>query len=76
MPAAPPLQMSCELQDVEWRSIMPTKVVATATSPEGSKNNFRLFIYDQSSTDPASFVNIGLVHVDITGPTEITNNNI
>jgi len=55
---------------------MPTKVVATATSPEGSKNNFRLFIYDQSSTDPASFVNIGLVHVDITGLTEITNYNI
>jgi len=55
---------------------MPTKVVATATSLEGSKNNFRLFIYDQSSTDAASFVNIGLVHVDITGLTEITNNNI
>ena len=28
--------MSCELHGVEWRSILPTKLVATATSLERS----------------------------------------
>ena len=64
--------MSYELQGVEWRSILPTKLVATATSLEGSKkNNFRPLIYGQSSTNPENFVKIGLVDVEITGLTEI-----
>ena len=29
--------MPRELEGVEWRSILPTKLVATATSLEGSK---------------------------------------
>jgi len=49
-----------------------TKLVATATSLEGSKNNFRLFIYGQSSTNHANFVKIGPVDVEIIGLTEIT----
>jgi len=64
--------MSCELQGVECRSILPTKLVATATSFEGSKNNFRSFICGQSSTNPAHFVKIGPVDVDIIGLIEIT----
>jgi len=36
MPAVPPLRMSCELQGEGRRSILPTKLVATATSLEGS----------------------------------------
>jgi len=36
------------------------------------KNNFRPFIYGQSSTNPANFVNVGLVDVEIIGLTEIT----
>jgi len=64
--------MSCELQGVYWRSILPTKLVATATTLEGSKkNNFRSFIYGQSYTNPANFVKIGPVDVEIIGLTEI-----
>jgi len=36
------------------------------------KNNFRSFIYGQSSTSPANFVKIGQVDVEIIGVTEIT----
>ena len=59
--------MSCELQDKYWRSMLPTILVATATSREGSKNNSRSFIYGQSSTNPANFVKIGSVDVEIIG---------
>jgi len=38
------------------------------------KNNFRLFIYSQSSTNPANFVKIGPVDVETIGLTEITKN--
>jgi len=63
--------MSCGLQGVEWRSILPTKLVATATSLEGSKkNNFGLFICGQSATNPASFAKIGQADVEIIGLTE------
>jgi len=55
-----------------WISIFPTKLVATATSLEGSKNNLRSFIYCQSSTNAANFVTIGLVDVEIIGLTEIS----
>ena len=51
---------------------MPIKLVATATTYEGSKNNFKSFFYGQSSTNPANFVKIDLVDVEITGLTEIT----
>jgi len=64
--------MSCELQGVYWRSILPIKLVATATTYEGSKNNFKSFFYGLSSTNPANFVKIDLVDVEITGLTEIT----
>jgi len=50
------------------------KSVATATSLDGSKNNFRSFIYGQSSTNPAKFVEIGPVNVEINGLEEITKN--
>jgi len=36
------------------------------------KNNFKSFIYGQSSTNPANFVNIGPVDVEIIGLTEVT----
>jgi len=36
------------------------------------KNNFRSFIYSQSSTNPANFVKIGPVDVETIGLTEIT----
>jgi len=52
--------------------VFPTKLVATATSLEGSKNNLRSFIYCQSSTNAANFVTIGLVDVEIIGLTEIS----
>jgi len=42
MPAAPPQRMSRELQGEHWRSILPTKLVATATSLEGSKKILRV----------------------------------
>ena len=52
---------------------MPTKLVATATSlEEWKKSNFSLFIYGQSSTNPANLVKIGPVDVEITVVTEIT----
>ena len=51
---------------------MPIKLVATAMTFEGSKNNFKSFFYGQSSTNPANFVKIDLVDVEITGLTEIT----
>jgi len=35
------------------------------------ENNFRSFIYGQSSTNPANFVKTGLVDVEIIGLTEI-----
>jgi len=64
--------MSCELQGVAWMSILSTKLVATATSLERSKkNNFRSFMYVQSSTNPANFVNIGPVDVEIIDLTKI-----
>jgi len=62
--------MSRELQGVYWRSILPTKLVATTTPLKNRKNNFGLFIY--SSTNPAKFMKIGPVDVDIIGLTEIT----
>jgi len=37
-------------------------------------NNFRSFIYGQSSTNPANFVKIGPLDVEIIGLTEITKN--
>jgi len=36
------------------------------------KNNFRSFIYGQSSTNPTNFAKIGPVDVEIIGMTEIT----
>ena len=44
-----------------------TKLVATATSLERSTKNFRSFIYSQISTNPANFVKIGPVDVEIIG---------
>jgi len=38
------------------------------------KNNFRSFIYGQSSTNPAKFVEIGPVNVEINGLEEIAKN--
>jgi len=52
---------------------MPTKLVATATSVERSKTNFRLFIYSHSSTKPANWLKIGPVDVQIIGLTESLN---
>ena len=50
-------------------------MVATATSLEGSKkNNFNSFIYGQNSTNPANFVKIDPVDVEIISLTEITKN--
>jgi len=49
---------------------LPTKLVATTTPLKNRKNNFGLFIY--SSTNPAKFMKIGPVDVDIIGLTEIT----
>jgi len=67
--------MPCELQSEGKRSVLPRKLAATAKSPEGSKkNNFRSFIYGQSSTNPENFVKIGPVYVEIIGLTEITEN--
>jgi len=51
---------------VDWRSILPTKLAATTTSLEES-NNFRSFIYSQSSTNPANFVKIGPVDFELVG---------
>jgi len=60
------------LQGVELRKILPRKLVATATSLDGSKNNFRSFIYGQSSTQPANLVKNGPVNVEIIGLTKIS----
>jgi len=67
--------MSCELQGVNWRSILPTKLVATATSLERSKK----ITSGHSSTAEVlqilqNFVTIGQVDVEIIGLTEITKN--
>ena len=51
---------------------MPIKSVATATSLEESKKITRSFIYGQNFTNPANFVKIGPVDVEIVGLTEIT----
>jgi len=65
--------MSCELQGVEWRSILPTKLVATATSLEGSKNNcISKCTTELSSTNPANFVKISPVNVEVINLTRIT----
>jgi len=56
--------MLCELQGEGRRSILLTKLVATATSLEGSKR----------STNPANFVKIGSVDVEIIDLTKITKN--
>jgi len=63
------------IQGEYWRSILPTKLVATAKSLQGSKKCSGSFIYGQSSTNSANFVKIGSVDVDIIGLTEITKNN-
>ena len=55
---------------VDWWSILPKKLVAVATSLEGSKNNFRLFIYSHSSTNLANSVKICPVDVQISDPAE------
>ena len=55
---------------------MPIKLVAKATSLEGSKNNnFRSFIYSHSSTIPANWVKIGPADVQIKGLTESLKKN-
>jgi len=56
---------------VDWTWIWSTKLIATATSFEGSKTNFRSFINRHSSTNPANLVKIGHVDVGIIGLTEI-----
>jgi len=48
------------------------KLVAMATSLEGTQNNFSSFIYGQSSTNPANFEKIGQLDVEIIGLKEIT----
>jgi len=55
--------------NVDCRSILPTKLVATATSLDVSKN-FRSFTYSHTYTIPANWVKIGLVDVQIKGLTE------
>ena len=65
--------MSCELQGVHWRSILPTILVAVAMSVMDRKNNVRPFIYGQSSHNSANFVKIGPVDVELIGLTEIIN---
>ena len=50
---------------VDWWSILPKKLVAVATSLEGSKNNFRLFIYSLANS-----VKICSVDVQISDPAE------
>jgi len=53
--------------------IQSTKSLLPWQQPLGNqKNNFRSFIYGQSSTVPANFVKIGLVDVEIMGLKEIT----
>ena len=61
--------MSCELQGEYSLTILSTTLVATATFLEGSKNNFRSFIYGRSSTNRAILVKIGLVDIEIIGLT-------
>jgi len=51
--------------------VLPTKLVATATSLDGPKTNFTSFIYSHSSANPANLVNVGLVDVEKIGLTEI-----
>ena len=53
---------------------MPTELVATAMSFEGSKNNSRSFIYGESSANPANVVKIGPVDVEIIDLAEIAKN--
>ena len=51
------------------------KLIAMTTSLEGSKkNNFRSFTYSQCSTNPATFVKISQVDVELIDLTEITTN--
>jgi len=60
-----------ESMEVDFAHIL----VAVATSLDGSKkitSVFRSFIYGQSSTNPANFVKIGQVDVEIISLTEIT----
>jgi len=65
--------MSCELQDVEKRSILPIKLVAHCLK-KIKKNNFRSFIYGQISSNPANFVKMGPVDAEISSPTKISKN--
>jgi len=48
-------------------TILPTRLVVTATALERSKNNFISFSYRQSSTSPPNFAKIGPVDVEIIG---------
>jgi len=57
-----------QVKCVDWRSILPTKLVATATSLDGS------FMYSHSSTNPANWVKIGPVDVQTKGLTESLKN--
>jgi len=50
--------MSRELLD------LVQKLVATATFLDGSKTNFRSFIYCHSSNIPANLVKIGLIDIE------------
>jgi len=64
--------MSCELQGEGTRSILPTKLVATATSLEGSKKITSARSPTAKVHHPANFVKIGPVDVAVIGLTEIT----
>jgi len=67
------MPISFHFGDIAWQNCVDTvnkKLVAVTTSFEGSKNNFKSFIYSQKSTIPANLVKIGPVGVEIIGLTE------
>jgi len=59
--------MARELNCVDWRSTLPTKLVARQRPLSDRKTNFGSFIYSHSSTIPANWVKIGLIDVQIVG---------
>jgi len=56
----------CQSNSVLWLKLVDKdkKLVAAATSFEGSETNFRLIIYKQSPTNSANLMKIGLVDVE------------
>jgi len=67
--------MRTNYQCVDWRSILPIKLVATATSLEGSEKQLQIFHLQPYATVPVNSVKIGqYIDAEIIGLTEVVKN--